>query len=100
MRAGDLLPVLLAVATFCDPTDGNTKPVDFTGWTSLTFAMTGPAMISGAATGDDQGTLEYDWQPGDTAIPGYYQGVFRAVSPEGKPQSFPTEGALEIVIGS
>jgi hypothetical protein len=100
IRPGDLLPELVAAATYCDPADhGRRKAMDFTGWTSLTFLMVGPRTITGSASGDALGNLQYDWQPGDTNAPGAYRAWFSGVSPEGKKQTFPTEGAIAIVIG-
>lgn len=99
IRAGDLLPILVTQATFVDPADGRSKPMDFTGWTGITFKMTGPRTIVAAASGDNLGTLSYAWVSGDTNAPGLYKGWFFGVSPEGKPQTFPTVGGLEIEIG-
>lgn len=113
IRSGDLVPSLVVLATSTDPRTGKSTPIDFTNaagallmppqgpWTDLVFVMRGPSpgAVTGPATGDVNGYLEYDWQAGDTAVPGIYEGYFQGVSPGGSLQTFPTTGYIEIDVG-
>jgi hypothetical protein len=89
---GDLLPTYTADARSCS------EAFDFTGWT-MTFEMSGPVTITGAATGSSDGTLTYAWVAGDTDIPGEYAVTFHGVSPspESKPRTFVVPGMVEVV---
>lgn len=91
---GKTLPDVIADASSCD-----SGAFDFVtdAWT-LTFVMTGPTDITGAATGDALGVLTYIWQPGDTDIPGTYEAHFDGVRGDGKTARFPTSGSMTIVI--
>lgn len=108
VRAGDLLPVLEVyvrvchgrVLVFLEPSSEG-DAFDFTGWTGLTFAMTGPADVTGSATPDiPTGKLTYTWLAGNTAVPGFYQGTFYGTSPTAKLQTFPTKGYVSIEIAA
>lgn len=94
IRQGDLLPPFVA-----DSTDGAGQPFDFTGW-SLTFKMRGPVEVSGPAIGTANGVVSYGWVAGNTDVPGTYEAVIVGVSPppESKPRTFPTRGAVTVVI--
>lgn len=106
IHIGDLLPLLeVYVRTCCgqalvflSPTTEGTV-FDFTGWTALTFSMSGPSDMSGAATADlTTGKLTFTWVAGNTAVPGFYEGRFKGTSPAGKQQTFPTKGAILIEV--
>lgn len=90
IRQGDRLPELEAGAEDCE------GPFDFTGW-SLTFRMSGPVEVSGAATGTAAGVLSYAWAAGDTAVPGTYGAVFVGTK-DGKQQTFPTRGVITVIV--
>lgn len=72
--------------------------IDLTQYTSLTFRMTGPATIEGAATGDADGYLEYTFTGTELAVPGTYQAQFHGVGPDGEPQTFPETTKLRVII--
>ncbi|HET9893218.1 MAG TPA: hypothetical protein VFQ42_22260 [Mycobacterium sp.] len=94
IRQGDLLPALTAVAFKLS------GAVDFTAYTGgITFRMVkGSTVITGTATGDALGNLTYQWQSGDTAIAGTYAATFHGVDGGGRPQTFPTDRNLTVVI--
>lgn len=86
---GDLLPAFMADVA----EDG--RPFDFTDW-SLTFTLSGPVTVSGAASGDDEGVLSYSWLSGQTATPGDYTAYFTGTSPDLKQRTFEVEGVFRI----
>lgn len=94
IRRGDTLPIFQADAKV----EG--KPFLFAtgGWTVITFEMSGPVLVTGAATGDDTGLLTYAWIAGDTATPGTYEAVFRGTALDGNHQTFPTSGSITVII--
>lgn len=94
IRRGDTLPVLECDAKTCD------GPFKFVtgGWTVITFEMSGPVVVTGSATGDDAGLLTYPWVAGDTDTPGAYDAVFRGTALDGNRQTWPTTGAITIII--
>lgn len=95
MRQGDRLPSLQAKA-FTDA-GGIVDLTTFTG--GITFRMVnGATVITGAASGDAQGNLTYNWGASDTATPGTYAAVFIATDSGGKKQTFPTGDNLQVVI--
>lgn len=99
IREGDTLPPLITKVTTVDPVTLRRGPPDFTTWTGLTFTMTGAGRkITGVAVGDALGTLTYNWAIGDTNAPGIYSGWFSGISPNGKPQTFPTRREDDIII--
>lgn len=78
---GDRLPPLEVDAELCGG-----GVFDFTGW-SMAIEMVGPVTITGACTLSG-GLITYDWDGGDTDVPGDYEVRFRGTSPSGKPQTF------------
>lgn len=74
--------------------------VDLTVFTGgITFKMTGPATVQGAAAGDAQGNLVYWFAAGQTDVIGVYAATFTGLDASGKPQTFPegTNLTIEIV---
>lgn len=72
IKRGDTLPVI--AATLAD----ENGPIDLTGATvrfHLRTALTGEIAVDGAATvtDADAGTVEYEWEAGDTAVDGDYR---------------------------
>lgn len=96
MNTGDLQPVLQA--TLENP-DGSA--VDLTG-ASVVFTMSqngavlfsNPAVIVSPAS---NGTVQYNWLPGNTNYYGSCIGVFTVTFPSGLTQTFPVESQLTIV---
>lgn len=98
IRAGDLLPVLTGKATYRDETKA-VKNFNFTGWTDWTFTAVGATKtITGATVTAAGNTITYQWAGTDTDTPGTYVGKFSGVDPEGRRQTFPTKGGIEIEI--
>lgn len=92
IRQNDLLPTFKALARTA------LGPVDLTVFKGITFRMVGPATITGSATGDALGNLEYIWQSGDTAICGNYLAVFVGTDSAGKTQTLPSVTDIPIQI--
>lgn len=97
IRQGDLLPVLSGRVSYLD--DQRTRrPFSFAGWTDFTFTAVGTTKtITGAAIAQGD-RLTYRWSGTDTDTPGTYQATFRGLDPDGRLQTFPTEGHLTIKI--
>jgi hypothetical protein len=99
----DLLPLFSVVLT--DPL-GN--PVDLSLASAITFRMTN--LRTGVIQIADQpalnlqtnpstmGQVQYQWQVGDTAIPGIYRGSF-TVTINTKQQTYPKDDSLLVNIG-
>lgn len=89
LKTGDLKPSL--TSTLVDATD---TPVDLTGAT-VEFVMRlidGDVTITGAATvTDPAGQVLYEWQPGDTDVPGGYSSEFIVTFVGGAQGSFPNQ---------
>jgi hypothetical protein len=94
IRQGDLLPAFNVDVETDDGTE-----FDLTDWT-LTLEMSGPVEVTGSASWAAGEGLTYAWAAGDTDVPGVYQVVIRGVSPapESLPRTFPTRGALTLII--
>lgn len=91
-RAGTRLPSLTTRAL------RGGLPVDLTAFVSITFKMTnGSRTVTGAARYDALGNLYYDWADGDLVV-GEYTGRFRGLDGAGKPEVFPGEYNLTIVV--
>jgi hypothetical protein len=89
INVGDLLPLYIVDARGCDGV------VDWTGWT-LIIEFSGPVIVTGTATGTELGVITYEWQAGDTDIPGDYEVLIRAENPEGLPRTFRIPGIVRI----
>lgn len=72
--------------------------VDLTTWTSLTFKMTGPATIEGAAIGDAAGYASYTFTGTELVVPGTYAAQFRGIDASGQPRTIPEATKLRVVV--
>jgi len=95
MKAGDTLPSLRAYLS--DPHQGDTdeeRVVDLTDATGVQLRMKrGGQVVLQAAMSivvPELGSIQYDWQPGDTARPGKYQVEFVVTFAGGKERTFPS----------
>ena len=73
------------------------SPVDLTGCT-VRFNMSSGLSREAIITDATNGCVRYDWQEGDTAVPGVYAAEFEVTFPDGTRETFPNDGFLEIVI--
>ena len=79
-------------------------PVDVSAATDVRFRMgntlTRVELFSRIVTIEDPvtGQLVYDWQAGDTDVPGVYYGEFVVNWALGRPQTYPESGYLVIAI--
>jgi BppU N-terminal domain len=99
IKGGDTLPVLETLLT-----DSTGAPIDLTGASAILFQMAldgateltvaADAIIIGDAT---NGTVQYAWAPGDTAIPGSYNACFTVAYPTGN-QTFPSDDFISILV--
>lgn len=72
-------------------------PTEFPG--GITFRMVlGSTVISGPATGDANGNLTYQWQPGDLDVPGIYKAYFIGTDAAGKTETMPDGHELEVPV--
>lgn len=79
--------------------------VDLTAAASVRFLMrarsSGTVTVNAAASivsPEIDGTVQYDWQSGDTATAGTFDGEFEVTWPSSKPETFPNAGFIEIII--
>jgi len=101
ITAGDTRPSLASTLE-----DGDGVAVSLVGVVEVRFRMrsvaTGLTVVDAAATvvaPASAGTVRYDWQAGDTAVPGRYQARFRADFGGGQVQSFPNaEDFIDVLI--
>lgn len=81
------------------------QPFNLSGVTGVTFSMTDkdcqyykislkPAQIACVSGG----TLQYNWEQGDTDESGYYLGEFELIFSDGKKMSVPKRGGIDIEI--
>lgn len=103
VKRNDLLPAI-ELCLF-DKSPLTTKiPFDLTGATACTFSMTdknGNYTIAGAPAAivnSSGGTIQYEWQEGDTIKEGRYKGEFQIVYNDGRKMSVPLFGFLNITI--
>lgn len=91
IKQGDLLPSIEGVCTDA------AGPVDLTAADAVRFHLRAlgsdptadPTVDADAVVVDaDAGLVRYDWQDGDTDLPGYYRAEFEVTS-AGKPTTFP-----------
>lgn len=100
IKQGDLEPPLAVVLR-----DGEGNPVDL----SLALAVRviierrNETLVDGPAVIADQtgnpGLVSRPWQTGETNTSGTYQAEFEVMWPGNRPQTFPTKGYVQIVIG-
>lgn len=98
IRAGELLRPLSATLT--DPAAPDESIAGMTVRFLMRFAGDAAYRVDNAATILDAASrrVAYEWQPGDTEVPGMYTYRWVLIRPDGKRQSFPTrEQPLEIV---
>ena len=94
-RQNDLLPTFKASART------SLGLVDLTIFTSITFKMvctTSTHTITGSATGDASGNLEYVWQAGDLSVVGEYLAAFIGTDTAGKTQTLPTASNIPVTV--
>lgn len=99
IKAGDTYPPLVTTL------EENGGPLDLTTATSITMRMASDSPPSAvddlvcAVVGDPtQGVVEYEWQAGDTDVPGTYKVDFVIDFGTGQLQTVPNETEKEIVI--
>ena len=79
-------------------------PFDLSNVSGCTFSMAdecGNIVIASNAaqiTSASGGTVQYNWQNGDTSVSGKFQGEFELFFNDGKKISIPNLGAIEIFI--
>lgn len=82
--------------------DGN--PIDLVTRTVrfyMTNALTGATVVNGVViTPVDavNGIVQYEWEPGTTDVAGSYLAEFRTTDSEGRDETFPNVGYIEIEI--
>lgn len=92
-KQGDTEPPLVIVVT----DDG--AAVDLTTATEIRLRTYGSvALETTTVTGDADGNVTYEWQPGDTDTAGKFQAEVRVTTASGGKQTFPNEGYLIGVI--
>lgn len=100
IKKGDTSPSLLVDLT---PSD-----TDITSATAVVFSMrprssTTPTVNRAAATivtPTNPARLRYDWQAGNTAAAGIYEGEFEVTRADGSVETFPNDGYISIQITS
>ena len=101
LKRGDTSPSLEATLTEFDGTDD--VAIDLTG-ASVVFSMTtmgGTVIVSRksvAIVTALNGQVRYDWESGDTAMPGTFKAEFEVTLPSGKIVSFPNTESIVIKI--
>lgn len=96
IKKGDTLPSL--IAKFDGMPDLTNATIVFNLKNSATGQMAvsrGTATFYGAAT---DGVGEYDWQPGDTATAGMFEGEFEVTFPSGGVATYPNVGFIPVRI--
>lgn len=95
MKVGDLRPVFYATVK-------RAGAVDLTGATAvLRMGLEGSAdTVDHALTvvSAEDGTVQYEWQDGDTDVAGTYSASIIVTWTDSDPETFPSKGFLEIVI--
>jgi len=61
--------------------------------TKVTFVDQPATIIS-----SPNGTVQYNWQPGETSTPGLYQAEFEVTYPDGSVETFPNDGYMDVEI--
>lgn len=96
LRRGDRLPNLVA-----NLFDRDGVPASLPG--TLTFVMrdavTHAVLISaGPVALEDPGVarVRYEWEAGTTDLPGFYEAWFVHLAPDGRRESYPSQGALHV----
>lgn len=98
IKQGDTSPSLLANLVLPDKT-----PAQLAGSTVL-FHMrnsrgTGSTLVGSATiVNASAGQVRYDWDPADTALVGDYEAEFQVTYSDGKIETFPNDGFLEVSI--
>ena len=98
IKQNDTVPSLRA-----DLRDGDNAAIDLTG-ASVKFIMRAiggnTAVINASASivSEAGGTVQYNWQVGDTATIGSYQAEFEVTYSGGTVETFPNDGYIRIEI--
>lgn len=93
-KAGDTAPALRIELTDGDPP----VPVDLTTATEIRLRTSGAVVLDKVVTGDANGLIVYQWQPGDTAKDGKVSLEVRVTAADGRVQTFPPDGYLTVHI--
>lgn len=93
IKRGDTLPKISAVLSDKD------GPVDLTG---ASVRLIVPPIVDASATivDADAGSVEYQWQAGDTETRGVYKAEFQVTFPSGDILTFPNDGFITVQIDS
>ena len=103
---GNLLPVLTVSAkdgAGAAVTLSNVQSVQFHMWAQYPGGATLKINAAGsyaADPGDGTARLSYTWASGDTDTPGEYWATFTVTYTNGKTQTFPTPGHLDIQVAA
>lgn len=100
IKQGDLFPDVIHVIT-----DENGAPIDLTG-AVVTFSMRSTRDPSNVVVNDQTGSvvsgpagkIKYEWQSGDTAEPGTYDGEFYITPDGGESFRAPTDGYVTVYV--
>lgn len=96
IKTGDTLPKLEATLK-----KANGGVVDLTGCSvTLVWAdsVTGAKRSGGAVVVTSDGDVEYSWENNDLPVPGTYYGEWKVTYPNGKVESFPSHGYINIKV--
>ena len=100
VKSGNLEPAVNVILR-----DSAGVPVDLTDADGVTFRFSEKGSTAGlfdrAATIDSPptaGSVTYNWQAGDTADAGKFQGEFTVSWPTARPQTYPASGYVSIKI--
>ena len=104
IKNGDTAPAY--VMDLQDDVDSTPTAINLTAATSVTFKMrlsgaSGAPAVSAAAaiTTPATGRVTYEWDAGDTDVPGTYDAEFQILWSDGTIETVPNEGYFEIVVG-
>lgn len=80
--------------------DGNTLNLSNSTVSFIMKRNSGDTTIQGSAIFFDaaEGIVEYEWQTGDTAVAGTYKAAFKLTYSDGRIETFPNTGSIEVTI--